>query len=138
LLQSKANPASAHHAEELADFDPLHPEALAFSIDRQISLMQRLSADPRLDMSKSMAERAMHMEEPPAARASVCSLGPLPPASAIRRASLPNVAEWLPYSSTKEKLAKWVEPRTNNDAGDQRNFYKQMSMNERSGGASSK
>jgi hypothetical protein len=113
-----------HLAEELAEFDPKKPQVLAASIDRQISLMQRMSADPALDRSRSDSERAMYQELAPAARPSYSSLGTQ---AAQRRTG--DVA-WLPHNSTKEKLAKWVEPATN-DTGDKRNLFKQMSTAER-------
>ena len=114
-------------ADLVPEYDASNPGAMAFDIDRKISIMRAQSVDPALDPSKSLAERQQYMELAPAARASYG--GAVDGATGGGRMSASNV-DWLPYSSTKEKLEAWIQPNTN-DYSSKANLLKQMSKAER-------
>lgn len=84
--------------------------------------MRRQAVHPAFDRTKSLSERAQYLPEAPAAAAN-------DPTRPNKRATV-DVA-WLPYMSTKERLASWIEPSSQADAGDKRSLYKQMSKDER-------
>lgn len=109
-------------ADIVPEYNPSHPEEMALSIDRKISLMRAQSTDPALDRNRSVQERQQYMPEAPASQA--YNGGP----GDARRSSGGGV-EWLPYSSTKEKLESWITPDTN-DASDKRNLLRRMSKEE--------
>lgn len=109
----------------MPEYDASNPGAMALDIDRKISLMRAQSVDPALDPSKSLAERQQYMELAPAARASYSGVNE----GFGGRASASTV-DWLPYSSTKEKLESWIQPNTN-DYSSKANLMKQMSKAER-------
>lgn len=84
--------------------------------------MRRQAVHPAFDRTKSLSERAQYLPEAPAAVAND------PHAKKMR--STVDVA-WLPYMSPKERLASWIEPSAQADAGDKRSLFKQMSKDER-------
>lgn len=108
-------------ADPLPEFDPNDPLEMASSIDRTISQMRRQAVHPAFDRTKSLSERAQYLPEAPAAAGT-------DPTQAHKRATT-DVA-WLPYMSKKERLASWVEPSSQADAGDKRSLFKQMSKDE--------
>lgn len=84
--------------------------------------MRKQAVHPAFDRTKSLSERAQYLPEAPASI-------PGDPASKGQRTTV-DVA-WLPYMSTKERLASWIEPSAQADAGDKRSLFKQMSKDER-------
>lgn len=117
-----ANPCEAVAADVVPEYNPDKPEAMAESIDRKISLMRSMSVDPALDKSRSVQERQQYMPEAPASRPSFGAGGD------ARRTS--GQVEWLPYSSTKEKLESWIQPDTN-DSSSNRNLLRQLTKDEK-------
>jgi hypothetical protein len=126
-------------ADVVPEYNPAKPEEMALSIDRKISLMRQNSVNPASDPKLSEGERAQYMEDAPASRPSYNSLGleghcASNGAGGGARTSGGGgrtTVEWLPYSSTKEKLASWKQPGATNDASNGRSLMKQFSKDER-------
>ena len=87
--------------------------------------MRRMTADPAHDSSRGLQERLQYMPSPThdsSARAG--SSDPNTPRTSA------TVTDWLPYKSSKEKLASWVTPNTN-DCAQPRNLFGPGSVNGR-------
>ena len=84
--------------------------------------MRKQSVDPAFDRTKSLSERARYLPEAPGNQ--------MRTAAETQQRATTDVA-WLPYMSRREKLESWIEPAAQNDAGDNRTLFKQMSKAER-------
>lgn len=126
-------------ADVVPEFNPANPEDMAESIDRKISLMRQQSVDPAFDQSRPEADRLQYMTAAPGTQPEYNSLGLAgfrggngssaggPTSTGAPRRTV----EWVPHSSTREKLESWVQPGATNDAGNNRTLMKQFSKDER-------